>query len=443
MSTHSNLTSAQEALLLSYCDKWLRIARSTSRLDPEQAKCAIASIYAHLHIPRPTILFFPSPHSAWTQFLEPKLSPPPKGLWHLLVEKLTQSLTGLMIIAFCGAMLIFPLMAILVIPFIPKIIAQAIALIVGLSALSLVLTSLFLVFIFSPLLERFEARHSTAAWRKFKRRYEMPLTARIEHQLEQQIHDELSEQLPSAIQATIQNHTALRQWEVRSQLLAIDRPIERQWTQRTTSNRLFYAAQPTALAMSSLDFLISELEYSHSVATWQVLKQLMQACSWIVPFKNVCLVCDRPTHLLFDSVWQLHGDGEPAIAFSDQFVVYAYHGVVLPERYGAVPSAQWQVQWLIDEPNAEIRRILIQRIGYAKLCQALNWVVIDTWGEYTLLKIEHDIFYDSEPVHLLQMICPSTGHLHVRRVPPDLTSARDAVCWINWGIAPEEFLVQT
>lgn len=442
MSTHSHLTPAQEALLLSYCDKWRRIALSTSRLDPEQATGAIASIYAHLHLPMPSILFFPSPQSAWTQFLEPKLSPPPKGIWHLLVEKLTQILTALMIIAFCGAMLIFPLMLILVIPFIPKIIAQAIALIVGLSALSLVLTSPFLAFIFSPLLERFEARHSTAAWRKFKRRFGMPLSASFEHQF-QQLQHELSEQLPSAIQETIQNHTADDEWEVRSQLLAINTPLERQWTQRTTSSRLFYAAQPTAIAMSSLDFLISELEYSHSVATWQVLKQLMQACSWIVPFENVCLVCDRPTYLSFDSVWRLHGDGEPAIAFSDQFVVYAYHGVVLPERYGAVPSAQWQAQWLIDELNAEIRRILIQGIGYAKLCQAFNSVVIDTWGEYTLLKIEHDIFYDSEPVHLLQMICPSTGHLHVRRVPPDLTSARDAICWINGGIDPDEFSHQT
>lgn len=443
MSIHSHLTPAQEALLLSYCDKWRKIARSTERLDPEQAKCAIASIYAHLHMPLPSILFFPSPHSAWTQFLEPKLEPPRKGIWHFLVEKLTQILTGLAIIAFCGAMLIFPLMLIIVIPFIPKIIADAIALITGLSSLLLVLTLPFLLFIFSPLLARFEIRRSTAAWRKFKRRFGMSLTAQIDHQIFQQIHHELAEQLPSAIQETIQNHTAGDEWEVRSLLLGIDRPIERQWTQRTGSSHLFYAAQPTAHAMSSLDFLISELEYSHNDATWQVLKQLNQACSWIVPFENVCLVCDRPTYLSFDSERRLHGDGKPALAFSDQFVVYAYHGVVLPEKYGAVPSARWQAQWLFDELNAEIRRILIQGIGYAKLCQALNSVEIDTWGEYTLLKIEHDIFYDSEPVHLLQMICPSTGHLHVLRVPPDLTSARDAICWINWGIDPEEFLVET
>lgn len=148
-------------------------------------------------------------------------------------------------------------------------------------------------------------------------------------------------------------------------------------------------------------------------------------------------------YLSFDSQKRLHGDGKPAVAFSDQFVLYAYHGVIIPQRYGSVPSAQWQVEWLINELNAEIRRILIQGIGYVKLCSAFNCVVIDTWGEYKLLKLEHDIFDDSEPVQLLQMICPSSGNIHLRRVPPDLTCARDAICWINWEVDPDQFWEQT
>lgn len=116
--------------------------------------------------------------SAWTEFILPKLQPPPKGFWHLLVEKLTQILTGLLITGVCGSMLIFPLMGMLVIGF-PKLIIEAVALFVGLCALSLVLTSPILGFIFSPLLEQFEIRHSTAAWRSFKRRFGMPLSEKL------------------------------------------------------------------------------------------------------------------------------------------------------------------------------------------------------------------------------------------------------------------------
>jgi len=28
-------------------------------------------------------------------------------------------------------------------------------------------------------------------------------------------------------------------------------------------------------------------------------------------------------------------------------------------------------------------------------------------------------------------------------VPPDMKSAREAIRWVNWGIDPEEFCVQT
>jgi len=66
---------------------------------------------------------------------------------------------------------------------------------------------------------------------------------------------------------------------------------------------------------------------------------------------------------------------------------------------------------------------------------------LDSWQEYTLLKIGNDV--DVEPIHLLKMTCPSTGFIHVLRVPPDLTSAREAIAWVNGGIDPGEFSVQT
>jgi hypothetical protein len=41
-----------------------------------------------------------------------------------------------------------------------------------------------------------------------------------------------------------------------------------------------------------------------------------------------------------------------------------------------------------------------------------------------------------EPIALLKMICPSTGHIHMMRVPPDTTSAEEAIVWVNHGIHP-------
>jgi len=104
---------------------------------------------------------------------------------------------------------------------------------------------------------------------------------------------------------------------------------------------------------------------------------------------------------------------------------------------------------LLNEENAEFRRILIQTIGYNRICKELGAIELDSWKEYTLLKIdnyteitpEHPQNY-SEPIHLLKMTCPSTGFIHFLRVPPDINSARTAITWINWGIDPEDFSVQ-
>lgn len=123
---------------------------------------------------------------------------------------------------------------------------------------------------------------------------------------------------------------------------------------------------------------------------------------------------------------------------------------IIPEKYGTIPTSEWKSQWLLSEINSELRRVLVQGIGYNRICEELGAVELDSWQEYTLLKIENYIEVDEwasqddiEPMHLLKMTCPSTGHIHFLRVPPDMTSAREAISWVNWGVDPEEFAVQT
>ena len=168
---------------------------------------------------------------------------------------------------------------------------------------------------------------------------------------------------------------------------------------------------------------------------------LVKNCGWIFPFKEVCLVCDRPCIIRFDNQQNLHAEGEPAIQFSDGFSVYAYHGRRLPEKYGKLHPAQWQSNWLLSEDNAELRRVLIQGIGYDRLCQELQATELDSWQEYSLLRIDNPV--DIEPIYLLKMNCLSTNYIHVLRVPPDIESAREAIRWINWGIDPGEFLIES
>ncbi|MEG3939676.1 leucine-rich repeat domain-containing protein [Microcoleus sp. S36b_A3] len=188
---------------------------------------------------------------------------------------------------------------------------------------------------------------------------------------------------------------------------------------------------------------ISSLGVNLSQKAQEILrsqKLLFEHCGWIFPFEKFCAVCDRPRHLRFDSQNRLHAEGEPAIEFADGWNFYYYHGVELPEKYGKVHPNQWQSHWLLTEENAELRRVLIEGIGYDRICQELSAKQIDSWQEYALLQIDNA---DVEPICLLKMTCPSTGFIHALRVPPNLTSAREAIRWVNWDIDPEEFSVQT
>lgn len=189
------------------------------------------------------------------------------------------------------------------------------------------------------------------------------------------------------------------------------------------------------------DFCTSVLNCAHAQNKWLAFKSLVEQCGWILPYEKICVVCDRPIQLSFDNEARLHAEGEPAIQFADGFSVYAYQGVQLPERYGKIHPLQWRSQWLLEEYNAELRRVLIQGIGYERICQELEATELNSWAEYTLLKIDVDV--DEEPILLLKMTCPSTGFIHVSRVPPDFESAKEAIRWVNWEIAPEEFAIQT
>ena len=203
-----------------------------------------------------------------------------------------------------------------------------------------------------------------------------------------------------------------------------------------TPTTLFKEIYLTELYISSLGVNISQK--AQEILRSQ--KLLLEHCGWIFPFEKICAVCDRPRHLRFDSQNRLHAEAEPAIEFAYGWKIYFYHGVKLPENYGKIHPNQWQSQWLLTEENAELRRVLIQGIGYDRICQELSAKKIDSWQEYALLQIDNA---DVEPICLLKMTCPSTGFIHALRVPPNLTSAREAIRWVNWDIDAEEFSVQT
>ncbi len=146
---------------------------------------------------------------------------------------------------------------------------------------------------------------------------------------------------------------------------------------------------------------------------------------YLINYSFTIFIYNRPSKFSLDSENRLDAEGEAAIQFADGYGLYYYRGVALPEKYGKIHPNQWQARWLLSENNAELRRILIQAIGYNRICDELQAIQLDSFREYDLIKIDADT--DLEPIVLLKMICPSTGYTHVLGVPPNILSARVAI----------------
>ncbi|HEY9851838.1 MAG TPA: hypothetical protein V6D28_20365 [Leptolyngbyaceae cyanobacterium] len=252
--------------------------------------------------------------------------------------------------------------------------------------------------------------------------------------LQSKMYTEVYSKLVIPLHRQLRNQLQLSNESAKPDLKKIGSHLKRSW-----GNCL----QPEALFeyVSLLDYSAAVFNCSFDRDKWELMQSIVKYCSWTYPFEGICLACDRPSEISFDSQQKLHAEGKPALQFPDGYSIYSYHGVNLPEKYGKLLPHEWEPQWLLEENNAEIRRVLIQGIGYGRICQELAITELDKWQEYTLLKLKD--YLDFEPIYLLKMTCPSTGAIHVLRVPPNLKSAREAISWVNWGTAPEEFAVQT
>ncbi len=265
-------------------------------------------------------------------------------------------------------------------------------------------------------------------------------------QLVSQLERQLRNQLPRQLYSYLYSELRIQPWHV-SLVYQLKRQQGRQLEkQRQLSSLIDNCIFPVGAWNCEVnpclyDFCISGLNFTYERRRWKTLELLVKNCGWILPFEKICFVCDRATKLSFDSEENFHAEGEPAIQFADGYSLYFYHGIELPEKYKKLPPVEWQSQWLLEEKNAEIRRVLIQGIGYTRICQELQAIELDSWQEYTLVGIDNDV--DDETIYLLKMTCPSTGFIHALRVPPDMKSAREAIRWVNWEVDPEEFQQQT
>ncbi|HEY9758460.1 MAG TPA: hypothetical protein V6C97_25060 [Oculatellaceae cyanobacterium] len=172
------------------------------------------------------------------------------------------------------------------------------------------------------------------------------------------------------------------------------------------------------------------------VNAWVDLASNVFNLSWS---QRIHVVCDSPMEAHLDNNDMLHNENGPALKFRDGSEVFAIHGAVLPNNV-IRDTATITVEQIDKEPNAEVRRILIQRYGEIRYLQDSGATEIDSDDYGTLYKKP---LLGDEPMVIVKVKNSTpepdgTFKHYYLRVPPYVTTARAAVAW-TFDMKPEEY----
>jgi len=138
---------------------------------------------------------------------------------------------------------------------------------------------------------------------------------------------------------------------------------------------------------------------------------------------------ELPAGLEISSWLDIGGSGITRLPASLAGVQLCWRGVPVDERIAFRPETI-TVAEVLDERNAERRRVLLERFGFERFMAEARAAVVDrdrdAGGERQLLRLNLE---GDEDLVCVAVSCPSTGRRYLLRVPPAMRTCRQAVAW--------------
>jgi len=156
-------------------------------------------------------------------------------------------------------------------------------------------------------------------------------------------------------------------------------------------------------------------------------------------------LAELPEGLRVASWLDLANSGIKSLPASIEVARLRWRGVPIDERIAFRPETITSRE-ILAETNAELRRVLLERMGYESFLNEAEAETLDRdrdpGGERRLLRVPME---GDEDLVCVSVICPSTGRQYIIRVPPTMRSCRQAVAWIAGFDDPDDYrpLVET
>jgi len=173
----------------------------------------------------------------------------------------------------------------------------------------------------------------------------------------------------------------------------------------------------------------------------------LESAYWWFPQKEFVMVSERPSVIHRELVrsrdgnshHRLHCATGPACGFRDGWGVWAWHGVRVPQHVIERPE-QIAINEIWKEQNVEVRRVMMERYGLSRFLvdSGAKRISEDELGELYRVELSND-----EPLVVVKVLNSTLEQDGSRkpyflRVPPRMTSARQAVAW-TFFMTPDEY----
>ena len=105
-----------------------------------------------------------------------------------------------------------------------------------------------------------------------------------------------------------------------------------------------------------------------------------------------------------------------------------WRGVRIDARIAFWPETITAAQVLAEE-NAEVRRVMLERMGAEKFVAEADATVLDEDADPGGRRLLSVPLAGDEPLVCVEVRCPSTDDVYLLRVPPGTTTCRQAIAW--------------
>lgn len=159
----------------------------------------------------------------------------------------------------------------------------------------------------------------------------------------------------------------------------------------------------------------------------------------LYPFTEVAVAVQPATMVMLDAEGRPHAEGGPALAWADGSVVHAWHGRVVPAEVTA-PNVPVTPLRIGRELDPERRWVLIERYGLGRYLLEAGGREIQRDDCGRLYRLPQTVGEPIVAVRVMNHTPEADGSVQEfwLRVPPTMTSAREAVAW-TFGLSSDVY----